>query len=50
MVGQSSELLFKLKGLRVPIMVQWLMNMMSICEDVGAIPGIAQWAEDPVLL
>ena len=36
----------KLLKLGVPFIAQWLMNPTKIHEDVGSIPGFAQWIKD----
>ena len=32
------------------IVTQWVKNLPSIYEDVGSIPGLAQWVENLALL
>ena len=33
----------------VSIVARWVKNLTNIHEDVGLIPGLAQWGEDPAL-
>ena len=48
-IHADTKSFLKLEYYRVPIMVQQLTNPTSIHEDMGSIPGLAQWVKDPAL-
>ena len=42
--------MIRIKASGVPIVTQWLTDPSSINEDMGLIPGLAQWVKVPALL
>ena len=38
--------LSKIQDLRVPIVAQWVENLISIYEDAGSVLGLTQWIKD----
>ena len=47
---RDSEKLCRTKDVGVPFVTQLVKNPTSIHEDVGSIPGLAQWIKDPAFL
>ena len=49
MCQQLMDILFTNAFYRVPTVAQQVKNPTSIHENVGLIPGVDQWVEDPAL-
>ena len=43
---QSWSVWQKRGHLGIPVVAQWVENLTRIHEDVGSIPGLAQWVKD----
>ena len=48
-VFQTTKLDSKRSFRGVPIVAQWVTRSTSTHENAGSIPGLPQWAKDPVL-
>ena len=47
--NDGCQVCFKKIIIGLPVVAQWLMSLTRIHEDVGSIPGLAQWVKDLVL-
>ena len=45
----QNYLVFRIKGCGVSTVAQWVKNPTNTHEDVGLIPGLAQWVKFPAL-
>ena len=45
----SDKIDFKTMTLGVPVVAQWLMNLIRNNEVAGSVPGLAQWVKDLAL-